>query len=160
MIDYRDESSHDHEFTFRFDHFHRILATPFGIGPDTARLHISKVILDARFGPWRVTTPVAIIAEVDRTGHYGLLRTAGPARLSLSDGGLTFATNAQAGLCIRFMDSIPGLEPTGILRHRGLTVTVADINGLADAIGPRPVDGFRTAEPGPTVRAGSGPGSS
>ena len=159
MIDHRDGSTHDHEFTFRFDRLHRILAMPFGIGPDTARVRISGGILDARFGPWRVTTPLANVAEVDRTGHYGLLRTAGPARLSIADGGLTFATNGQAGLCLRFVASVPGLEPTGFLRHRGLTVTVADINGLADAIGSPPVDQFRTAELGTTVCDGAGPGS-
>jgi len=29
---------------------------------------------------------------------------------------------------------VTGLEPTGRLRHPGLTVTVADVHGLAEAL--------------------------
>ena len=136
LTNYRQGATRVTEFSFRFDLVHRVVALPFAIGPSTACVFVSTDILDARFGPWRVTTPLANVDAVNRTGPYGPLRTVGPARWSLADGGLTFATNAQAGLCIRFLEPVSGLEPMGILRHPGLTVTVADISGLADAIRP------------------------
>jgi len=53
----------------------------------------------------------------------------------VADRGLTFATNGERGLCIRFRDPVSGIEPTGHLRHPGLTVTVADVDALARVLG-------------------------
>jgi hypothetical protein len=44
------------------------------------------------------------------------------------------ATNGERGLCIIFREPIPGIEPTGILRHPAITLTVADCEGLAAAL--------------------------
>jgi hypothetical protein len=41
---------------------------------------------------------------------------AGPARLSLADRGLTFATTTRTGLCITFRSPVPGIDPWGIFR--------------------------------------------
>ncbi|MDQ4031696.1 MAG: hypothetical protein M3332_05280 [Actinomycetota bacterium] len=41
------------------------------------------------------------------------------------------ATNGARGLCITFREPVRGIEPTGILRHPAVTVTVADSQGLA-----------------------------
>jgi hypothetical protein len=56
--------------------------------------------------------------------------TIGPAHLSFTDRGLTMATNGDRGVCIRFREPVAGIEPTGRIRHPGLTVTVADCDGL------------------------------
>ena len=48
------------------------------------------------------------------------------ARLSLADRGLTFGTVATRGVCIQFREPVRGIEPTGLLRHPNLTVTVAE----------------------------------
>jgi hypothetical protein len=123
-------------FAFRFDRWHRLAALPFGVSPSSAHVEVvtedgGERMLTARFGPWSVTTPVANVAGTATSGPYALAKTAGPAHVSLKDFGLTFATNGARGLCIRFRRAVPGLEPTGLVRHPALTVTVDDPDGLA-----------------------------
>jgi hypothetical protein len=53
--------------------------------------------------------------------------------MSFVDDGLTFGTNTHAGLCIHFREKVPSvLRRAG---HSALTVTVADLDGLANALG-------------------------
>lgn len=68
------------------------------------------------------------------TGPYAFWKTAGPARYAITDRGLTFATNGDRGVLISFEKPVRGLDPLGILRHPELTVTVADVDGLADLL--------------------------
>lgn len=121
-------------FDFSFDPIHRALGLGFGVTPATTLVEVDGGRLVVRFGPWLVSTPLANVEGTEVTGPYATLKTAGPAHLSVADRGLTFATNARRGLCIRFRDPVAGIEPTGRLRHPGLTVTVADVEGLASAI--------------------------
>jgi len=125
-------------FPFAFEPRYRAAALAFAVTPDRAWVAVEDGRLSARFGLWRVSTPLANVAGTQVTGPYGLLRTIGPAHLSLADRGLTFATNGRRGLCISFTEPVTGLDPTGRLRHPGLTVTVADVDGLADALSARP----------------------
>jgi hypothetical protein len=81
-------------------------------------------------GPHTLTN----IIDAEATGPYAFWKTAGPARLAITDRGLTFATNGDRGVLILFENPVPGLEPLGILRHPELTVTVADVDGLADLL--------------------------
>ena len=83
------------------------------------------------------TTPLTNIAGVDVTGPYAIWKTAGPARLAITDRGLTFATNGERGVLILFETPVPGLDPLGLIRHPELTVTVADVDGLADLLRAR-----------------------
>jgi hypothetical protein len=121
-------------YRFAFEPSYRLVALPFGITDRTARVVLTDSEIDARFGPWRVRTPFTNLAGVELTGPYGFLKTAGPAHLSLADRGLTFATNGRQGVCMRFRDPVPGIDPTGRIRHPGLTVTVADCAGLRRAL--------------------------
>ncbi len=121
-------------FDFDFDPLYRAVALAFGITPGRASVHVEGGRIVARFGPWRLATDVANVAGTEVTGPYRTLTTIGPAHLSLADRGLTFSSNGRRGLCIRFKEPVPGLEPTGRLRHPGLTVTVADVDGLASAL--------------------------
>ena len=121
-------------FDFSFDPLHRAFGLPFGITPGTTGVDVEADRLDARFGLWRVSTALANVEGTEVTGPYSALKTIGPAHLSVADRGLTFATNARRGLCIRFSEPVPGIEPTGRLRHPGLTVTVADVDALARAL--------------------------
>jgi|SRR5215213_5177473 len=122
-------------FGFRFDPWYRLAALPFGVSPSSASVTVEgspdQRVLVARFGPWSVTTPVENVAGTTVTGPYSPVKTIGPAHVSLSDLGLTFATNREQGLCIRFLTSVPGIAPTGLLRHPALTVTVEDPEELA-----------------------------
>lgn len=122
------------EFEFRFDPTYRRLALPFGVRPSTTGVQVTHQQLDVRFGPWRVRTPLANVAGTERTGPYTLAKTAGPAHLSMADRGITFATNPDAGLCIRFHEPVTGIDPFRLIRHPGLTVTVADIEGMDAAL--------------------------
>jgi hypothetical protein len=130
-------SATDERFTFAFADAYRRPARLFGITPETAWLHVGDDELRARFGRWRLSTPLSNIRAVAVTGPYAFLKTAGPARLAITDRGLTFATNGDRGVLISFVKPVRCLDPTGILRHPELTVTVAEIDRLAALLEPR-----------------------
>lgn len=121
-------------FDFDFDPVYRALALPFGVTPGRTGVEVAGGRFVARYGPWSLATDLANIAGVEISGPYRTWTTLGPARLSVADRGLTFASNRRRGLCIRFTEPVPGLEPTGRLRHPGLTVTVRDLDGLVAAL--------------------------
>ena len=121
-------------FGFAFAPVYRLSARAFGIGPATAWVDVGDGTLDARFGPWRVSTPLANVSDVTVTGPYAFWKTAGPARLAITDRGLTFATNRDHGVRISFRTPVRGLDPLGVLQHPELTVTVADVDQLADLL--------------------------
>src|SRR3954453_23981284 len=121
-------------FSFRFDPSYRAAALPFGVMPATASVTVDDGMLTVRFGLWRLRTPLTNVTGTEVTGPYSFVKTAGPAHLSFSDRGVTFATNGDRGLCIRFREPVPGIEPTGRLRHPGVTVMVDDIDGLSAAL--------------------------
>jgi hypothetical protein len=118
-------------FSFRFDPLYRRVSRPFGIRPERAWVDVGDRSLEARFGPWRVRTEIGNIRGAEITGPYAFLKTAGPARLAVTDRGLTFASNGDRGVLITFGTPVPGLDPVGLLRHPELTVTVDDVDGLA-----------------------------
>jgi hypothetical protein len=101
---------------------------------DNAWVEVGEDTFAAHFGRWRVRTPLANIKAVAVTGPYRFFKTAGPARLAITDRGLTFATNGERGLRVSFHDPVHGIEPFGLIRHPELTVTVADVEALAAAL--------------------------
>jgi hypothetical protein len=133
----RGPSGEVERFEFRFAPAYRWSAMIFGVTPSTAWVEIDAEMLRARFGPWRVQTALANVADVEITGPYALWKTAGPARLAITDRGLTFATNGDRGVLITFRRPVAGLEPTGLLRHPELTVTVSDVYGLSSLLRER-----------------------
>ncbi|TDC79955.1 hypothetical protein E1285_35415 [Actinomadura sp. 7K507] len=104
-----------------------------GIRPDTCGLVIASDELLVRFGPWRVRSPLDNVAGAEVSGPYSAWKAIG-VHLSLADGGLTFGTSSEQGVCIRFHRPVPGSEPTGLLRHRGLTLTLADSPAAAERL--------------------------
>jgi hypothetical protein len=121
-------------FPFRFDPAYRRLGRPFGVTPDRAWVELREGQFEARYGPWQVRTPVGNIAAVEVTGPYSLLKTAGPARLAITDRGLTFASNGDRGVRISFHSPVSGIDRSGRIHHPELTVTVLDIEGLMSAL--------------------------
>ena len=100
----------------------------------SALVTVTATDVEATFGPWTVKTPLANVASVSITGPYSFLKTVGPAHLSLSDRGITFATNSRRGVCLAFRRPVPGMEPTGTVKHPNLTVTVQDCDALAEQL--------------------------
>ena len=123
-------------FPFRFHPVFRVAALPFGIREDTARLQVLDDRLDVVFGPWRVRTPLDNVVGAEVSGPYAWPKVIGPAHLSMTDRGLTFATNPDAGVCIRFARPVAGMDPLGVLRHPGLTVTVQDTAAVVELLQP------------------------
>lgn len=118
-------------FEFRFDPKYLRLSQLFGVSPANAWVEVGDEMFEAHFGRWRVRTPLTNIKAVEVTGPYRFWKTAGPARLGVTDRGLTFATNGDRGVLVTFREKVPGIEPAGRLKHPELTVTVEDIEGLA-----------------------------
>ena len=121
-------------FPFEFERRYAVAARLFGVTPARTSIVVDDSRLTVRFGPWHVETPLANITGVSITGPYAYVKTAGPAHLSFSDRGLTFATNSRSGVCIELAQPIPGIDPAGLLRHPNSTLTPADPAGLAAAL--------------------------
>lgn len=123
-------------FPFRFTSAFRLAELPFGVTPKNSMITVTEQDVQVRFGPWFVSTRRSNIRAVSITGPYLYVKTAGPARLTFHDRGLTFASNNQRGVLIEFHEPIPGIEPSGRLRHPNLTVTPTDCAGLAALLNP------------------------
>jgi hypothetical protein len=121
-------------FDFRFVAPFFAAGVPLGITPWTTGVELAYGELAVRFGPWRVQTQLSNVRSAEPSGPYRYAKTVGPAHLSFVDHGLTFATNRDLGLCIRFGEPVTGIEPFGRIRHPALTVTVADVQGLQAAL--------------------------
>jgi hypothetical protein len=121
-------------FDFDFDPAYQAMALLFGVTPSRTGVEITEGRFVAHYGFWHLQTGLDNIASFEISGPYRIWTTIGPAHLSLADWGLTFASNRRRGLCMKFKEPVPGLEPTGRLRHPGLTVTVSDVDGLARAL--------------------------
>jgi hypothetical protein len=122
-------------FPFAFARAYRVPALLFGITPRTASVRVEDGELRVRYGPWRLRTPVGNITGGELTGDFAFLKTAGPPHLSFSDRGVTFATNGDRALCVEFREPVAGIDPTKTIKHPGATITVADPEALARALG-------------------------
>src|SRR5436190_14882022 len=116
-------------FAFRFEPLYRLAALPFLVTPQNSFIELTdgdERRLVVQFGPWRVATDLDNVAGVSDRGPFAIPKTIGPPHLSLADQGLTFATNHRRGVCITFRDKVSGIDPIGVVRHPGLTVTPED----------------------------------
>lgn len=111
-----------------------------GVWPSNAELTIDDEELAVRFGWWKLRTPVSNITGFETSGDYKWWKAIG-VRGSFVDRGLTFGTSTRRGLCVRFAEPVPALVPGDLMPHPGMTVTVTDIDGLADALRRREVPG-------------------
>ena len=120
-------------FAMAIDDRFRLPLAALGITPATAHVTLAPDLLLARLGPWSCRTTPANVTDVQVTGPYRWYRAIG-ARLSLADRGLTFGTALDRGVCLRFAHPVRGLDPLGLLRHPGLTVTVQEPDRFAAAV--------------------------
>jgi hypothetical protein len=120
---------------FRYACDHRLIAFwgVWGVRPGKDGVTLTDDgRLRATFGLLSLETPLENVDGAHVTRDYRWWTAAG-ARRSLKDDGLTFGTNADAGVCIHFREPVPSaLRRKG---HSALTVTVEDLEGLAAALG-------------------------
>jgi hypothetical protein len=105
---------------------------PFGVRPWKDSVTVTndgRVI--ATYGLVRLATTLDNVDGAHITTGYRWWTAAG-ARRSLVDDGLTFGTNAAAGVCIHFRSKVPSLLSRS--GHSALTVTVSDLEGLVAAL--------------------------
>ena len=121
-------------FDFAFARSYALAARPFGITPKTTSVELGPQWLYVRYGPWRLLTPRSNIASAQATGGFSFVKTAGPPHLSFSDRGVSFTTNGDRALCLRFHEPVPGIDPTATITHPGATISVADPEALAAAL--------------------------
>jgi hypothetical protein len=87
--------------------------------------------LRATFGLLKLETRLENVDGAHITRNYRWWTAAG-ARGSMKDDGLTFGTNAHAGVCMHFHAKVP--SPLRRKGHSALTVTVEDLEGLTEAL--------------------------
>lgn len=121
-------------FPFAFDRFARVILPIIGVRPATARVIVDDDLLRVEFGRFRLRTPRDNIAGAAVTGPYLWIKVIG-AHLSLADRGVTFGTNRDAGVCVRFHEPVAALAG---IRHPGATVTVTDPAALVEALSVSP----------------------
>jgi hypothetical protein len=111
---------------------------PFGVRPSKDGVTLTDAgRFVATYGLLRVETRLDNISEAHITTGYRWWTAVG-ARRSFADDGLTFGTNAAAGVCVHFREKVRSvLRPSG---HSALTVTVADPEGLLDALEARKLE--------------------
>lgn len=122
-------------FAFAWESRYRLPAFAFGVTPRTAWVEVSPTELYVRYGLWTLRSALGNISGVETSGSYAFFKTAGPPHLSFSDRGISFATNSRQGLCVSFREPVRGIDPTKHIKHPGATLTVADVAGLAQALG-------------------------
>jgi hypothetical protein len=118
-------------FPYRYDRRLAAFWFPFRAWPGAQGVTLTEGRIIVRYGPFRVDAPLNQVGDAHITGPYRWWTAVGP-RLSLVDDGLTFGTNASAGVCIHFDPRIRRV--IGLRDHSALTVTVADTEGLLAAL--------------------------
>ncbi|HSP39463.1 MAG TPA: hypothetical protein VLR26_17115 [Frankiaceae bacterium] len=126
-------SPDEQRFGMTFDDRFRVPLAALGITPATAYVTVAPQNLVARLGPWVCRTTPSNVTNVQVSGPYHWYRVIG-ARLSFADRGLTFGTGLERGVCLRFARPVRGLDPLGLLRHPGLTVTVQEPDRFAATV--------------------------
>jgi hypothetical protein len=106
---------------------------PFGVRPSKDGVTITDAgLFSATFGFLKLETSRANVTGAHITRDYRWWTAIG-ARMSFVDDGLSFGTNTRAGVCVHFAEKVPSrLSRKG---HSALTVTVADLDGLVEALG-------------------------
>lgn len=112
----------------------------FGVTEDTGYVEIKDDQLEIRFGGWHLETPLRNVIRAEVTGPFHWWKVIGPPHLSLRDRGITFATSAGPALCVRFREPVAAIDPRGLIRHPGATVSVEDPEHLAELINAAAAD--------------------
>lgn len=121
-------------FAFATDRSMRPWSRAFLVHPEASMVLLTPEQFTISFGRWSLSTSPENIADVTVTGPYQWWKVAGPPRLSWSDRGITFATTHQRGVCVTFHRPVRAIDPLGLVRHRAVTVTVAEPDAFVEAV--------------------------
>jgi len=113
----------------------------FGVKPGNAYVDLSEE-MDARFGRYRVHTPLANLASWRIEGPW-LWVTAIGVRTSVRHRDVTFGGNHRGGVRVDFRDRVR----FGFLWIPALYVTVEDLEGFAGALTARGIGGLDARKP-------------
>lgn len=128
----------EQRFDFEFHPRFRPLLAVLGVRPANSWVAVDDQRFQARFGRWQVRTPVSNLADVVITRDYLAIKAIGP-RGSMADRGATFGSTTRGGVCVCFHEPVTALAGRW-MAHPALTVTVADLDGLAAVVRER-IDG-------------------
>jgi hypothetical protein len=126
----------DERFQIRVGARSRPLLRLFGVKRGNAYVDINEN-LDARFGRYRVQTPMTNLASWRIEGPW-LWITAIGVRTSLRHRDVTFGGNHHGGVRVDFKERVP----FGFLSIPALYVTVEDLEGFAAALARRGIAGL------------------
>jgi hypothetical protein len=124
-------------FAYAIDNRYLPVLVPFGLKRTKDGVTLTDDSFLATFGFFKLATQLTNITGAHITRNYRWW-TAFGVRGSRADDGLTFGTNHDAGVCIHFAQKVP--SPLRRSGHSALTVTVADLDGLAGALGSDPAE--------------------
>ena len=119
-------------FPYDFEPRYRVLWRFSGARPDVDGVTVDDETFVATYGRKRVETPRSNITGAHITRDYSWPKAIG-IRASLADDGLTFGTCTRGGVCVHFDERVPRV--VGLRPHSAVTVTVADLDGLVEALG-------------------------
>jgi len=120
-------------FPYAVDMKFALIWLPLGVRPSKDGVTITDDgRFRATFGFLRLETPLDNVTGAHITRGYRWWTAVG-ARVSFVDDGLTFGTNTKAGVCVHFREKVP--SALGLKGYSALTVTVADLDGLVQALG-------------------------
>lgn len=125
--------AHRH-FRFAFPFPAALAALAVGATPLTSGVELAGGVLEVRYGPWSVRTPVDNVAGAEVTEPAAWDAWVGAPRLSLPDRGAVFASAPRRRARLRFHHPVGALVPWGVLRHPSLEVTVEDPDALVEAL--------------------------
>jgi hypothetical protein len=111
-----------------------MLRVLFGVRPETAYVHLGADDVDARFGWFRLRTPMANVVSWRIEGPW-LWITAIGVRMSIRHRDVTFGGSHHGGVRLDFANRVPFL----FYRTTALYVTVEDLVGLGAALSARGV---------------------
>jgi hypothetical protein len=118
-------------FKYSVDKRFLLMCLPFGLRPSKDGVTVSEDSFNATFGFFKIETDLSNIEGSHITRNYRWWTALG-VRGSFVDGGISFGTNRDAGVCIHFREKVP--SPLNRHGHSALTVTVADLEGLVKAL--------------------------
>ena len=119
-------------FPYELDRRWKPVFVALGLGRDDGVYVGDDRSLRITFGRVGIDTTLDNVDHTQITGPHRWYTAVG-LRLSFADDGITFGTNHHRGLCIEFVERVPRV--IGFKPHSAVWVSVADPEGLADAIG-------------------------